>query len=77
MTNKTQSMQIKLDAQQTNRLLEWAGRLTTSEVDADCEPSGYTLVVEVGGPFGCSVEARKGGSTLDLGDVEVELRKES
>lgn len=66
-------MHIKLDIEQTRRLLDWAGQHTTAEVESDCEPSGYYLVIGVGGSCGCDIEARKGGSTLDLGEAAREL----
>lgn len=72
MTLKLQSMHIKLDPGQTDRLLGWAGKHAAAEVEAGCEPSGYDLVIGVGGPYGCSVEARQGRAALDLGEAQVD-----
>ena len=49
MPTHTTRMQITLNAEQTARLLEWAGKATEAEVEADCEPSGYMLEVAAGG----------------------------
>lgn len=66
-------MKITLNTEQQQALLAWAGENTAAEVEAGCEPSGYSLVIGISGPFGCSVEAVFGSRRLDLGEVEVEL----
>lgn len=72
MPTHTTRMQITLSAEQTARLLEWAGKTTAAEVEADCEPSGYMLEVAIGG-FPSWAEAVGGGGRIDLGDVDVAL----
>lgn len=71
------SMLIKLNPEQTLRLLLWAEKHATAEIEADCEPSGYSLTIEISGPYGCGAAAHKGSSELDLGDIEVTLVEES
>ncbi len=72
MPTHTTRMQITLNAEQTARLLEWAGKATEAEVEADCEPSGYMLEVAIGGAPSW-VEAVGAGGRIDLGDVDVAL----
>lgn len=76
MPAHTTRMQITLSAEQTARLLAWAGKTTQAEVEADCEPTGYTLEVAVGG-FPSWVEAVGGSGRIDLGDVDVALIDEA
>lgn len=66
-------MRITLTVEQQDVLLAWAGENTAAEVTADCEPSGYSLVISICPPFGYSVEAVFGARRLDLGLAEVEL----
>lgn len=72
MGKQNTRMQITLSAEQTARLLEWAGKATQVEVEADCEPSGYTLEIAMGG-FPAWAEAVGIGGRIDLGDVDVVL----
>lgn len=72
MTTPATRMQITLDAEQTARLLEWAGKGTQMEVDADCEPSGYTLEIAIG-CFPAWAEAVGIGGRIDLGEIKVKL----
>lgn len=65
-------MQITLGTEQTARLLEWAGKGTAMEVEADCEPSGYTLEIAIG-CFPARAEAVGIGGRIDLGEIEVRL----
>lgn len=65
-------MQITLSVEQTNNLLEAAGKLVASEVDADCELSGYGLEISIAS-VARRAEAVIGGRRIDLGDVDVQL----
>lgn len=74
MTTAPQMMQITLSVERTGRLLEWVGELATAEVDAGCEPSGYSLTMRAGAAtYGCDVVARYGSAVLELGQVDVVL----
>ena len=76
MSKPRRFMQIQLNAEQTERLLDWSGKAGAAEVEADCEPSGYQLEISVWS--GCSwVEAVGHGGRLDLGDVTVDLLEAS
>lgn len=68
----TCQMQITLSDEQTERLLLEARRFTTAEVDADCEPSGYTLEISMTA-IDCWAEAIIGSRRIDLGKVNVQL----
>jgi len=65
-------MKITLTAEQQKMLLDWARVTTAAEVEADCEPSGYTLEINVS-PYEVNVEAVCGSRRLDLGEAQLEL----
>ncbi len=65
-------MQITLSVEQTQTLLEAAGKVTEAEVNADCEPSGYGLEISITAAADWA-EAVIGGKRIGLGDVSVEL----
>jgi hypothetical protein len=71
-----QTMQIRLTARQEAAVLAWAGEIAAAEVAADCEPSGYEIVVAIS-PYGTSATATAGSRSLDLGDVEVLLSSDA
>jgi len=61
---------ITLDETATRNYLARAAAITEAHLDADCEPSGMTLQVEISPtPFASLVFM--GG--IELGEVEVEL----
>ena len=66
-------MLIELSNDQERKLLELVTAKTRAEVEADCEPSGYELVISVGGPFGADSSVRIGGTHHDLGEVNITL----
>ena len=66
------AMIIRLRDLQEEALLDWAGKRTHGEVEADCEPSGYELRVDVSA-YGAFVRARAGQSELDLGGCDIEM----
>lgn len=66
-------MRIELSPEQERWLLEWAAENAQSEALADCEPSGYSLRVEVGAAY-VHVEAHCGNRVLALGDARIEWR---
>jgi len=72
MDTPQKSMVVRLTPDQTEQLMAWAGEITEAHVNADCEPPGYRLVVEVwaGGP---EATAHSGGDVLELGDVAIEF----
>ena len=66
-------MLIRFTREQQDRLLEWAGAFTSSELEADVEPSGYRILIEVAPPEGVSAIACTGDSLLELGEVVIEF----
>lgn len=72
MSQPRHAMRIQLDPDQTQRLMDWAGKRTAAEVEEACEPSGYTLEVHFWA-LGPQAEAVAGVNRLDLGDVSFEL----
>lgn len=66
------ALSIILDDNQERLLLEWAGELTKAEAEADCEPSGYEIVISVS-PYGTDVEARSGHRSLALGTCQLRI----
>lgn len=73
MSEIGREMHIRLSREQTESLLEWAGKITTAHVEADCEPPGYCLQVSIGAGYPSCVEAISGSVRYDLGDVDVDL----
>ena len=68
-------MLIKLSEEQEHRLLEWSARFAEAELDADIEPAGYEITIEIAPPLPSLAIARKGAQALELGEVVVLLEK--
>ncbi len=49
---------------------------THAEFEADCEPSGYEIIVAVCPPYGNNVTLRLGSREIDLGDATVVFEQE-
>ena len=69
-------MLIELSKDQEERLFELVRAKTCAEAEADCEPSGYELVISVCGPYGADASVRIGSTHYDLGDVRITLSKD-
>jgi len=69
-------MLIELSKDQEERLFELARAKTCAEAEADCEPSGYYLLITVGGPYGADASVLIGSVHHDLGDVKITLSKD-
>lgn len=72
MSDYPQSLRVSLTPEQTAQLLTWARRGTLAEVDAECEPGGYVIQIEIGGFANCATAVR-GHERLDLGDVDIDF----
>jgi hypothetical protein len=68
-------MLIELSKDQEESLFELVRAKTRAEAEADCEPSGYELVISVCGPYGADASVRIGSTYYDLGDVRITLSK--
>ena len=66
-------MVITFTLEQQNKLLAWARAITKGHVDADCEPPGYTLHIDVGAPWSPEARAVCGTHEIELGDVSLQL----
>ncbi len=66
-------MIIRLNREQESRLLEWAGETTRAHTDADLEPPGYALEIDILPALGAYAEATCGNSRIDLGEVDMQL----
>ncbi|MFO1517574.1 MAG: hypothetical protein U1F22_11690 [Lysobacterales bacterium] len=74
MTMANAQLQIVLSPQQTTFLLDWAAKIAQQHSEADCEPPGYTLEINVGArPYRSVAHAKCGSLALDLGEVFCEL----
>ncbi|MBE9549444.1 MAG: hypothetical protein IMF09_08585 [Proteobacteria bacterium] len=69
----SERLQITLTEDATRKYLEWAGAKSEAEVNADCEPSGCSIIIEISGPYGCGALANDGDNLLEFGDADVEL----
>jgi hypothetical protein len=69
-------MLIELSKDQEERLFELVRAKTCAEAEADCEPSGYDLLISVCGPYGADASVLIGNVYHDLGDVRITLSKD-
>lgn len=67
-----QRLVIVLDEDTTEKYLEMAGALTEAELNADCEPSGATIEVEMG-LWGDTVYFKTGNALVEIGEAQVRL----
>jgi hypothetical protein len=65
-------LQITFDEEATKKYLEWASKRSQAEGEADMEPCGRTIVIEIG-PGWMGSTAYDGGGQFEFGDAEVEL----
>ena len=68
-----QKLVITFDEKTTEKYLELASGKTSGEVDAECCPSGVSLKIDIGGPWGCSASFISGNRNINIGDVAVDL----
>ena len=62
---------ITLDEQTTQKYLELANKRTVAELEADCEPSGVNLTIEIGSdayPHYVYLDGK------DIGEASVDLK---
>ena len=68
-----QQLQITLSEDATKKYLEIAAAKTEAEVNADCEPSGPLLQIDIS-PFWDQVFVEQGSNNfVNVGDAHVEL----
>ena len=67
-------LQITLDEEATKKYLDWASGITTAHLEADCEPCGVSITIEIGNAmFGSTAYANVGGGLEELGDADVDF----
>ena len=65
-------LQITLDEEATKKYMAWATKRAEAEGEADMEPCGRTIVIEIG-PSWMGSSAFDGGGQIEFGDADVEL----
>ncbi|ALO34613.1 hypothetical protein CMT41_07695 [Colwellia sp. MT41] len=68
-----QKLVIELSEEATEKYLNWITAQTEAEVDADCEPSGALIMVELSS-LGAEVYAQGNKKTIEFGDANVFLK---
>jgi len=66
-------LQITLSAEATKRYLEVCSARTKSELEGDCEPSGTTILLDVGHIHTSVMVERGHNRWIDIGEARVEL----
>ncbi len=69
----SKKLQITLDEEATKKYLEWASGKLEAEVDADMEPCGCSIIVEIGGPYPSSAGCKVNGKYFEFGEADVDL----
>lgn len=69
----SQRLQITLSAEATARYLSIAGARTSAEVNADCEPSGTSVTVDIGAFYSSVMVEQSPTIWVDLGEADVDL----
>ena len=65
-------LQITLSVEATARYLEIASGRTTAEINADCEPSGTCIKVDIDPIFSSDVMVERGNNNwIDVGSADV------
>jgi len=65
---------IQLSQEATEKYLAYASARVEAEVNADCEPCGSTIQVEIGpAHYGSIAYAKSGGDYTELGEAEVDI----
>lgn len=68
----SKKLQITLNEEATKKYLEWAVKRSEGEGEADMEPCGRTIMVEIG-PSWMGSSAFDGGGEIEFGDCDVEF----
>ena len=68
----SKKLQITLDEAATKKYMEWATRRAEAEGEADMEPCGRGIRIEIG-PGWMGSTAYDGGGEIEFGEADVEL----
>jgi hypothetical protein len=66
-------MVITLTIEQQEKILKWIQPINEAHGLEDVEPPGYTIEIDVGGPYGCYAWAVCGKARVELNEVKLEL----
>jgi hypothetical protein len=70
----SQKLIIELSQEATEKYLACARGRAEAEVNNDCEPSGYTIRVDIApGPFDSCVYAEQNGEFIEFGEAKINL----
>jgi len=69
----SKKLQITLDEEATGKYLAWASANVAAHFEADMEPCGCSIVIDIGGPYGSSAGCTRNGEYFEFGDADVEL----
>jgi hypothetical protein len=70
--NMANQLMITLDAETTEKYLKLASERTEAELNADCEPSGASIQIEMG-LWGDTVYFVNGSELIELGEAAVKV----
>ena len=68
-----QRLQITLSEEATAKYLEIASGRAEAEVNADCEPSGASIQVDIGHIFSMVMVEHGSNNWVDVGEADVDL----
>jgi len=69
---KDKELVIKLSGDTLEKYMDYASNRLKAEIDADCEPSGVTLMVNVD-PIYSTVDIKINNQLIELGEIDVDL----
>ena len=64
-------IEIRISGAGTEGIFDQIRQHTHAEVEADCMPSGYEIIVGICQPFSDNAILRLGSREIDLGEVNV------
>ena len=69
-------IEIRISGAGTEGIFDQIRQHTHAEVEADCEPSGYEIILSVSPPYRNDAILRLGSREIDLGEVNVVFEHE-
>jgi len=65
---------IELSEEATEKYFKWAGEWAEAQGNADCEPCGVAIKVDIGPHiYGCYASSAMGKEEIEFGEVEVNI----
>ena len=69
----SKKLQITLDEEATRKYLAWASANVAAHVEADMEPCGCSITIDIGGPYGSSAGCMINGEYFEFGEADVDI----